>query len=216
MINSLRQWRVVYKVGTTVMNLHCRFMIALCLFASMLVGCGATAESTPTPTPIQHYRVTYLANRLHPGFELALPLDWRYRVTESGLILANDPRGLDTASNSVALPAGTLAADLSLLPPAEIITIGTRNAAGILEAIVGRSADASGESQYRAVETLEIDGRDSAQLSARIGVNDTLLLAVALEDHYLLAVIVASTGTIQALAEDLSEIFASAQLLQAQ
>ena len=182
----------------------------------MLVGCGAAAESTPTPTPIQHYRVTYLANRLHSGFELALPMDWRYRVTESGLILANDPRALETTINSCAMPAGALAADLSLLTPAEIIAIGARNAAGILEAFVGRSSDATGESQYRDVSMLEIDGRDSAQLSARIGVNDTLLLAVALDNYYLLAVIVASTGKMQALAGDLSEIFASAQLLQVQ
>ncbi len=188
----------------------------LCLCASALAGCERAEESTPTPTPIQHQQITYLANRLHPGFELALPLDWRYRVTESGLILANDPRALEATINSGTMPAGTLAADLSLLTPAEISAIGARNAAGILRAFVGRSSDVTGESQYRDVAMLEIDGRDSAQLSARIAVNDTLLLAVALDDHYLLAVIVASTGTIQALAEDLSEIFASAQLLQAQ
>ncbi|MCY4466366.1 MAG: hypothetical protein OXE46_12595 [Chloroflexi bacterium] len=191
-------------------------MVLLCLCASVLVGCEHTEESTPTPTPIQHYQVTYLASRLHPGFELALPLDWQYRVTESGLILANDPIALEAAGNSSTMPDGALAADLSLLTPAEVIAFGARNAAGLLDAFVGRLSDVAGESQYRAVEMLEIDGRDSAQLSARIAVNDTLLLALALDDHYLLAVIVATTGKMQALAADLSEIFASAQLLQAE
>ena len=189
-------------------------MIIMCLCAWVLIGCEPSEESTPTPTPVQHYRVTYLANRLHPGFELALPLDWHYRVTESSLMLANDPRVLEPASNSSTMPAGSLVADLSLLAPAERITIGARNAAGILDGFVGRSAEAAGESQYHKVEILEIDGRDSAQLSATMAVNDTLLLAMALDDHYLLAVIAAPSGTMQALAADLSEIFASAQLLQ--
>lgn len=195
---------------------HCRFMMILCLCALALVGCGHTAESTPTPTPVQHHQVTYLASRLHPGFELTLPVDWHYRVTESGLMLANDPSALEATSNSSAMPADTLVADLSLRTPAEVITIGVRNAASLLDAFVGRSPDAPNESQYRAVELLEINERDSAQLSATIADNDTLLLALALDDHYLLAVIVAPTDKMQALAADLSEIFASAQLLQAQ
>lgn len=172
-------------------------------------------ESTPTPTPVQHYQVTYLANRLHPAFELALPLDWHYRVTENSLMLANDPRVLEPVSNSSTMPAGSLVADLSLLAPAERIAIGARNAVGILDGFVGRSPETASESQYQNVELLEIDGRDSAQLSATMDVNDTLLLALALDDHYLLAVIVAPKGTIQTLAADLNEIFASAQLLQA-
>ncbi len=196
--------------------LHCRFMMILCLCALALVGCEHTVESTPTPTPIQHQQVTYLANRLHPGFELKLPVGWHYRVTESGLMLTNDPSALEATSNSSAMPADTLVADLSLRTPAEVITIGARNAASLLDAFVGRSPDAPNESQYRAVELLEISGRDSAQLSATIGDNDTLLLAVALDDHYLLAVTVAPKDKMQALAADLSEIFASAQLLQAQ
>lgn len=196
---------------------HCRFMLILCLCALALVGCGdQPEESTPTPTPVQHHQVTYLASRLHPGFKLSLPLDWRYRVTESGLMLSNSQEALEATSDSSAMPADTLVADLSLRTPAEVITIGVRNAAGLLDTFVGRSPEADDESQYRAVELLEINGRDSAQLSASLADNETLLLALALDDHYLLAVIVASKDQMQALAADLSEIFASAQLLQAQ
>lgn len=195
---------------------HCRFTMVLCLCVLTMVGCANTAESTPTPTPTQHHQVTYLANRLRPGFKLTLPVDWRYRVTESGLMLANDARALEATNNSSVMPADTLVADLSLRTPAEIITAGARNATELLDAFVGRSPDASEESQYQVVDLLEIDGRDAAQLSATIAANDTLLLAVALDDHYLLAVIVATTDKLQELAADLSDIFASAQLLQTQ
>ncbi len=197
---------------------HCRFLMIMCLCALALAGCGSSEQATPTPTPlptptpILHHQVTYLASRLHAGFELALPPDWHYRITENGLMLANDPVALAGSD----MPEGSLVADLSLQTPADVLAIGVRNAAGILDAFVGRSQDDAGESQYSDVDMLEINEQDAAQLSATIADSDTLLLAQALDDHYLLAVVVAKAGKLQELAADLSAIFASAQLLPAQ
>ena len=199
---------------------HCRLLMIVCLGALALAGCASAVEPTPTPTstpepsptPILHQQITYLASRLQAGFKLSLPQDWHYRVSETGLMLANDPVALEGSD----MLTDTVVADLSLRTPAEALAYGVRNAAGVLDIFVGRSPEDTSESLYSAVELLEIAERDSAQLAATIADNDTLLLAMALEDHYLLAVVVSPTGKMQELAADLSGIFASTQLLPAQ
>ena len=196
------------------MSVHCKLFGMLCVCALLLAGCGQS-DSTPTPRPNQHKRVTYLANRLHPGFSLELPRGWAYRVTDNGLIVSNTSGALDAAGDGGSMPAGSLVADMSLLTPADLVDMGAKDASGILTAIVG-AGNANGETAYAAVDWLPIPDRDSAQLLASPGSNETLLLAEALDDHYLLAVIVAPQGEMQNHAAALIDVFASARLLTAQ
>ena len=196
------------------MSIHCKLFGMLCVCALLLAACGHS-DSTPTPTPNQHKRVTYLANRLHPGFTLELPRDWAYRVTDSGLIVSNAPDALDAAGDGRAMPAGSLVADISLLTPADLVDMGARDASDILSAIVG-AGSANSRTVYESIDWLPIPDRDSAQLLASPGNNESMLLAEALDDHYLLAVIVAPAGEMRNRAPALIHVFASAQLLKAQ
>ena len=196
------------------MSVHCKLFGMLCVCALLLAGCGHR-DSTPTPTPNQRQRVTYLANRLHPGFSLELPRGWAYKVTDSGLIVSNTSGALNAAGDGGEMPAGSLVADMSLLTPAELAGMGAKDASGILMTIVG-AGNANADAVYAAIDWLHIPDRDSAQLLARPGSNETLLVAEALDDHYLLAVIVAPQGEMQNHAAALIDAFASAQLLTAQ
>ena len=189
-----------------------RIVIALLCLCALLAACGQR-ESTPTATPIQRQAVTYLASRLQPGFALTIEADWRYKVTDSGLMLANDKDLLAAAGG--AMPSGGLVADVSLLPPDYLVEIGARNAAGILGAIVGAADAGAADSLYRPADIVTIAGRDSAQLLARVADSDTLLLALALEEHYLLAVIVAPADEMDSQAAALGKVFASTELRQA-
>ena len=189
-----------------------RHSIALLLVCALcLAGC-AQNQSTPTPTPVQRQLVTFIASRLHAGFTLSIDADWFYKVTDTGLILANASSLLGTGSGVGELPAGALAADITLLTPDYLLEIGARNAAGILDYIGGAPAQNSDAPVYSPVKLLELRGRDSAQLLANVDASETLLLALALDDHYLLAVVAAPNGGIQAQAAALSQLFASAQL----
>ncbi len=191
------------------MVIHHKLIALLCICA-LLAGCAQT-ESTPTPTPIQRQLLTFLASRLHPGFALTIEPDWSYKVTESGLILANDA-DLLAVDGGGDMASGSLVADITLLTPAYLVEIGARNGADILHSVVGAPADGAGGPLYSRTELIDIKGRDSAQLLANIAANDTLLLAMALEDHYLLAVIVAPEGEIPTQADALNKVLASAEL----
>ena len=193
------------------MVFHRVFFALLCICA-LLAACGQR-ESTPTATPIQRQAVTYLANRLQPGFALSIAPDWQYKITDSGLILTNDKDLL--AADGGAMRSGALVADVTLLPPSYLENVGARNAAGILDAFVGAPAADASQALYQPVDMVKLPNRDSAQLLARIAGNDTLLLALALEDHYMLAVIVAPAGELESQAAALDKVFASTELRQA-
>ena len=190
-----------------------RLRLLILLLALAVLGAGCQSEdSTPTLTPVQWQRVTFLASRLQPGFAANIPADWNYEVAETGIIVFNYPRLLELPDDGVAMPDGSIMANMTMLTAADVQMIGARNAAGILDAFIDPlSSEATGPT-YNSNKILEIRGRDSAQSAVSIGNRDSLLLALELEGNYLLTVIVVPKGELARQAQLLNRIFESVEL----
>lgn len=180
----------------------------------MLVGLTAcqSAEVAPEPTLTRWQRVTFISSRLLPGFALNIPAEWHYQVSDSGIIIFNYPRLLDIADDGADLPAGSVMANLSMLSAADVRRIGARNAAGIIDYFVGAASGSGPGPQYSSADAVDIKGRDAAQSVVSIGASDSLLLAMSLDGHYLLGVIVTPNGEVPSQIDLLNQILASVEL----
>ena len=188
-----------------------RLVPQLLLLAFLIVSCQS-ADSTPTPTPVQWQRVTFLANRLLPGFAMNIPANWHYEVAETGIIIFNYPRLLELQDDGAEMPAGSIVANVAMLSATDVQIIGARNAAGILDAFVGASSSDALGPQYSNSQVVEIRGRDAAQSFVSIGRSDSLLLAMELSGNYVLAVVVAPEGELEGHTDLLNQIFNSVEL----
>ena len=190
-----------------------RFQLLMLLLAVTVLGAGCqSADSTPTLTPVQWQRVTFLASRLQPGFAINIPADWNYEVAETGIIVFNYPRLLELPDDGAAMPEGSILANMTMLTAVDVQMIGARNAAGILDTFIDPSSSGASGPKYNSNKILDIRGRDSAQSAVSIGDRDSLLLALELEGNYLLAVIVAPKDELARQAQLLNLVFDSAEL----
>ncbi len=187
-----------------------RFVLALLLVSIALAACQST-DSTSTPTPVQWQRVVTQSLAPEPGFALNIPGDWTYEASEKGIIIYNRPGLLERQEHYADMPAGAMVLSLTLLSAADARRIAT-DAAGILDAFVGRSSGDRRQPAYASVELVEVRGRDLAQLSVSIGESESLLLAMALQRNFLLAIAVAPKGELERQRGLLSQIFDSIEL----
>ena len=186
------------------------FILLVITFAMLASGCQS-AEPTVEPTPIEWQRVTFFADRLQPGFAINIPGDWRYEVSDTGIIVFNYPRLLEQEGDGALLPSGSIIANLTILSAIDVQMIGARNAAGILDAFVGAADNVLGP-DYQSVETITINGRDSAQSYVSVDGSDSLLLALDLSGNYVMAIIIAPEGDLRHKSETLDLIFGSIEL----
>ena len=190
----------------------------LCLFLSIIFvatsasACQSAESVAPEPTPIQWQRVTFFATLLQPGFAINIPAYWHYEVSETGIIIYNFPRLLELQDDGAALPEGSVVANLTILSAVDVQRLGARNAASIVDAFIGPAADDALGPRYQDVETIEVNGRDSAQSYVSVGGSESLLLALELSGNYVLAIIVAPEGELQRKSDLLNQIFASIEL----
>lgn len=191
-----------------------RLTLFLCIvfIASMASACQSAESVAPEPTPIQWQRVTFFATLLQPGFAINVPADWHYEVSDTGIIIYNYPRLLSLQDDGAELPAGSVVANLTILSAADVQRLGARNAASIVDAFIGASADDALGPRYRDAESIEINGRDNAQFYVSVGGSDSLILALELSGNYVLAIIVAPEGELQRESDLLNQIFASIEL----
>ena len=185
------------------------FLGILALFSS---ACQSAETAPVEPTPMQWQRVTFVASLLDPGFALNIPADWRYEVGDTGIIVFNYPRLLQLESEGVDMPSGSRIASLTILSAADVQRLGARNAASILDVFVGESSDDGLGPQYLPVNTIDINGRDSAQFYVSIGGRDSLLMAVDLAGNYVMAIVIAPEGELQQSSDMLNQIFGSLEL----
>ena len=197
------------------MRLRVRLIHQMLLVVILIVACQSE-DSTPTPTPVQWQRVTFLASLLHPGFAMNIPADWNYEVAETGIIVFNYPRLLELPDDGAKMPGGSIVANISMLSAADVQRIGVRNAAGILDAFVGPAVSEAVGTEYSSAEIVEIRGRDAAQSFVSIGNSDSLLIALELKGNYVLAVVVTPQGELQRQTELLNLIFDSVELRRGQ
>lgn len=190
-----------------------RFRLLILLFALAVLGAACQSEDgTPTRTPVQWQRVTFLASRLQPGFAINIPADWNYVVAETGIIVFNYPRLLELPDDDTPMPEGSILANVTMLTADDVQMVGARNAAGILDAFIDPSSNDGAGPKYNSNEILEIRGRDSAQSAISIGNRDSLVLALELEGNYLLAVIVAPKDELARQVDLLNQVFDSVEL----
>lgn len=193
------------------MRFRFRLLILLLALAALGAACQS-ADSTPPQTPVQWQRVTFLASRLQPGFATNIPADWNYEVAETGILAFNYPRLLDLPDEGAAMPEGSILANLTMLTAVDVQMIGARNAAGLLDAFIDPSSSEAAGPKYNSDKILDIRGRDSAQSAISIGNRDSLLLALELEENYLLAVIVTPKDELAGQTHLLNQIFDSVEL----
>ena len=191
-----------------------RLTLLLCIvfIATMVSACQSAETVAPEPTPTQWQRVTFFATLLQPGFAINVPADWRYEVSDTGIIMFNYPRLLDLQDDGTEMPPGSVVANLTMLSAADVQRLGARNAASIIDAFIGAAADDALGPQYRDAETIAINGRDNSQSYVSVGGSDSLLLAVELSGNYVLAIIVAPEGELRHKSELLNQIFDSIEL----
>lgn len=191
-----------------------RLTLFLCIvfIATKASACQSAESLAPEPTPIQWQRVTFFATLLQPGFAINVPADWHYEVSDTGIIIYNYPRLLSLQDDGAELPAGSVVANLTILSAADVQRLGARNAASIVDAFIGASADDALGPRYRDAESIEINGRNNAQFYVSVGGSDSLLLALELSGNYVLAIIVAPEGELQHESDLLNQIFASIEL----
>ncbi len=182
------------------------------IIALLVSACAGAENSAPEPTPIQWQRVTFFADRLQPGFALNIPADWRYEVSDTGVIVFNYPRLLALESDDADLPRGSIIANLTMLSAHDVQLIGARNAASILDAFIGAASDVRLGPTYQAAETIALNGRDSAQFFVSIDGSDSLLLALDLSGNYVMAILVAPEGELARQSQLLNLIFGSIEL----
>ena len=191
-----------------------RLVIFSTLILLALTACGAgevTAPPSPTMAPLE--RVSFVSSLLAPGFSLEYPSNWHYQITDTGIMLSDNPGLLGAQDDGAVIPRGSLVVNLSLLTEAEVIAIGARNAASLIDAFVGTSAEDALKPQYSNSNTVKIDGRDGAQSFVSIAGSDSLLLALELERNFVLAIVVAPAGQLRQHSDALNAIFGSVDLL---
>ena len=191
-----------------------RLISFLCI-AIIAINAGACQRAGNVmldPTPIQWQRVTFLATQLHPGFAITVPADWQEEVSDTGIMIFNDPRALGLPIEDAALPDGSIVANLSILSAADVQRLSAHDAASVVDAFIGAVYDDPLGPQYRDAATVKIEGRDNAQSYASVGGNDSLFLAVELSGNFALANIVAPEGELQRKSDLLSQIFDSLEL----
>ena len=180
--------------------------------AASASACQRAESVAPEPTPIQWQRVTFFATLLQPGFAINIPAYWHYEVSETGIIIYNYPRLLELQDDGAALPEGSVVANLTIFSAVDVQRLGARNAASIVDAFIGPTADDALGPRYSDIEVITVNGRDSAQSYVSVGGSDSLLLALELSGNYVLAIIVAPDGELQRLSNLLNEIFDSIEL----
>lgn len=191
---------------------HLRLLLLSLIIAVLASACGSSEVDAPEPTPIPWQRVTFFADRLQPGFAMNIPAEWRYEVSDSGIIIFNYPRLLELESDGAELPSGSIIANLTIMSARDVQAIGARNAASLLDSFIGATSDDLLGPAYESAETIELNGRDSAQFYVSIDGSDSLLLALELSGNYVMAIIVAPSGELQRKSELLGLIFASMEL----
>lgn len=191
-----------------------RLTLLLCIvfIVTAASACQSAESVAPEPTPIQWQRVTFFATLLQPGFAINVPADWHYEVSDTGIIIYNYPRLLSLQDDGAELPDGSVVANLTILSASDVQRLGARNAASIVDAFIGAAADDALGPRYRDAETIEVNGRDSAQSYVSVGGSDSLLLALDLSGNYVLAIVVAPEGELQRKSDLLNKIFASIEL----
>lgn len=188
-----------------------RILLFIVMTAILAGGCQS-AEPTVEPTPLHWQRVTFFADRLQPGFAMNIPGDWRYEVSDTGIIIFNYPRLLETESDGAELPSGSIIANLTILSAADAQMMGARNAAGILDVFIGAADDDVLGPDYESAETISINGRDSAQSYVSVDGSDSLLLALELSGNYVMAIIIAPEGELRQGSETLDMMLGSIEL----
>ena len=186
--------------------------ICIVIIAATASACQSAESVAPEPTPIQWQRVTFFATLLQPGFAINIPAYWHYEVSDTGIIIYNFPRLLELQDDGAALPEGSVVANLTILSAADVQRLGARNAASIVDAFIGPTVDDALGPRYQDVETIAVNGRDSAQSYVSVGGSESLLLALELSDNYVLAIIVAPEGELQRKSDLLNQMFASLEL----
>ena len=189
-----------------------KMLLCIVFIATLTSACQSAEPAAPAPTPIQWQRVTFFATLLQPGFAINIPADWNYDVSDTGIIIFNYPRLLSVQDDGVEMPAGSVVANLTILSAADVQRLGARNAASIVDAFIGAAADDALGPRYRDAETIEINGRDSAQSYVSVGGSDSLLLTLELSGNYVLAILIAPEGELQRESDLLNQIFASIEL----
>ena len=180
------------------------------LIALLLASCAGGAPAAGVMRQAYH-----VGDGDRPGFALDYPSGWRHQDTEAGLMLSDDHQLLAADDDGVVIPSGSLAVNVSLLTAADVRALGARNAASLIDALVGTSENDALSPQYRSIEAIAIDGRQGARSQVSIPDSDSLLLALELEGSYVLAIVVTPRGELQRHDETLNAIFASVRLLSA-
>ncbi len=192
-----------------------RLVISLAFILLIISACGGGEVSAPpSATVASMERVSFVSSLLGPGFSMQIPSTWRYQITDTGIILSNDPRLLGAQDDGAVIPSGSLVANVSLLTEAEVIAIGARNSASLIDAIVGASADDALQPQYSNADLVSFDGRNGAQSFVSIAGSDSLLLALELDRNFLLAIVVSPQGELRQHSSVLNSIFGSVDLLK--
>ena len=187
-----------------------RLAVSLLIVSLLFSACQST-DSTSTPTPVQWQRVVTIGKAPQPGFALNIPGDWSYEASDKGIIIYNRRGLLERQESYADMPEGAIVASLTLLSAADARPIGA-DAASILDAFVGRSSGEARLPAYASAELIKVRGRDTAQLSVGAGDSESLLLAMALQRNYLLAIAVAPKGELQRQRDLLNQIFDSLEL----
>ena len=190
------------------------FLLLGIVVALVIIGCSVEQEAPAAPVTSSR-EVSFVSSRLSPGFSLQIPDSWHYLITDLGLFLSDNAALLGARDDGAVIPSGSLVANVSLLTEADVIAIGARNAASLIDAFVGASSGDVLRPGYRASDSINLEGRDNAQSFVSIGGSDSLLLALELDRNFLLAIVVAPEGELRLHTDALDTVFGSAKLLVA-
>ena len=192
-----------------------RLALLLTFVLLIVSACGGGEDSAPPAATVASLeRVSFVSSLLSPGFSMQYPSAWRYQITDTGIILSNDPGLLGAQDDGAVIPSGALVVNVSILTEAEVIAIGARNSASLIDAFVGASADDALKPRYSNSDLVTIAGRDGAQSFVSIAGSDSLLLALELERNFLLAIVVSPQGELRQHRDTLNTIFGSVNLLK--
>ena len=80
----------------------------LLTFVLLIVSaCGGGEDSAPPAATVASLeRVSFVSSLLSPGFSMQYPSDWRYQITDTGIILSNDPGLLGAQDDGAVIPSG--------------------------------------------------------------------------------------------------------------
>lgn len=192
-----------------------RLVVLLTFVLLVNSACAGSEVSAPPAAMPAMERISVVGSPLIPGFSMQYPSTWHHQITDTGIILSDNPRLLGAQDDGAVIPSGSLVVNVSVLTEAEVIAIGARDSASLIDAFVAASADDALKPRYNNSDLVKIDGRDGAQSFVSIAGSDSLLLALELERSFLLAIAVSPQGELRRHSDALNSIFGSVSLLKA-